>query len=283
MLKVIPQLTDPSSYGGDPGDSFDVVVPSLPGYGYSEVPLRSGMSIWRAAVLIHQLMQEVLGYSKFVASGGDWGAYATSYLGYNYSEQIPAIHLSFVPGGLTPEISKDVPLSPAESKLLIHRQKWAQHEAGYEHLQSTKPQSIAYALNDSPVGLAAWIVEKMYSWSDCKGSIEAVFSKDEMLTNISIYWFTRTIGSSIRLYYETQQNPWSLSLGKRIETPTGISVFPKELSVPPREWADRIYNVQQWTEMPHGGHFAAAEQPDLLVKDIRSFFRRFRKQGSNLE
>ena len=280
MLKVIPLLADPGSHGGDPSDSFDVIVPSLPGYGYSDAPCESGMSIWRAADLIHQLMQDVLGYSKFVASGGDWGAYATSYLGYNYAQQIPAIHLSFVPGGISPEISsKDFPLSRAESDLLLHRQKWTQHEGGYEHLQSTKPQTIAYALNDSPVGLAAWILEKMYSWSDCKGNIEAVFSKDEILTNISIYWFTRTIDSSIRLYYETQEDPWTLPPGKRIESPTGISVFPKELSVPPREWAERIYNVQQWTEMPHGGHFAAAEQPDLLVKDIRSFFRQFRKQA----
>jgi pimeloyl-ACP methyl ester carboxylesterase len=118
----------------------------------------------------------------------------------------------------------------------------------------------------------------MYSWSDCKGNIETVFSKDEILTNISIYWFTRTIDSSIRLYYETQENPWTLPTGRHVETPTGISVFPKELSVPPRAWVDRIYNVQQWTEMPHGGHFAAAEQPDLLVRDIRSFFRQFRNQ-----
>ena len=165
---------------------------------------------------------------------------------------------------------------------MAHRQKWAHNEGGYEHLQSTKPQTIAYALNDSPVALAGWILEKMYSWSDCEGNIESVFSKDEILTNISIYWFTRTIGSSVRLYYETQENPWTLSPGKRIETPTGIAVFPKELSVPPREWAERIYNVQQWTEMPHGGHFAAAEQPDLLVKDIRSFFRQFREQAGSI-
>ena len=132
------------------------------------------------------------------------------------------------------------------------------------------------ALNDSPAGLAAWIVEKMYSWSDCNGDIETVFSKDEILTNVSIYWFTRTIGSSIRLYSETQNNPWGLPEGRRVETPTGVAIFPKELSVPPREWVDRMYNVQQWTEMPRGGHFAAAEQPDLLVNDIRTFFRQFR-------
>ena len=219
----------------------------------------------------------VLGYRKFVASGGDWGAYAATRLGYAYPEKVPAIHLSFVPGGISPPASSmSVPLSSAEVDLLAHRQKWAQDEGAYEHLQSTKPQTLACALNDSPAGLAAWIVEKMYSWSDCNGNIETVFSKDEILTNISIYWFTRTIGSSIRLYSETQNNPWGLPEGTRVETPTGVAIFPKELSVPPREWVDRMYNVQYWTEMPCGGHFAAAEQPELLVNDIRTFFRRFR-------
>jgi pimeloyl-ACP methyl ester carboxylesterase len=278
MLKVIPLLTDPGSYGADPSDSFDVIVPSLPGYGYSDASLDPGMSIWRAADIMHQLMHDVLGYAKFVVSGGDWGAYAASYLGYNHAEHIPAIHLSFVPGGLSPGISpNDAPLSRAESDLLAHRQKWTNAEGGYEHLHSTKPQTPAYALNDSPVGLAAWILEKLYSWSDCDGNIEAVFSKDEILTNISLYWFTKTIDSSIRMYHETENNRWTLDPGKRIETPTGIAVFPKELSVPPREWAERIYNLRQWTEMPPGGHFAAAEQPDLLVNDIRSYFRPFRE------
>ena len=159
MLKVIPLLTDPGSHGGDPHDSFDVVVPSLPGYGYSEAPRESGMSIWRAADLIHQLMRDVLGYSTYVVSGGDWGAYAATHLGCHHAQQIPAIHLSFVPGGIAPATSSTkLPLSQAESDLLAHRQKWAQHEDGYEHLQSTKPQTIAFALTDSPVGLAAWIL-----------------------------------------------------------------------------------------------------------------------------
>src|SRR5437588_3875580 len=227
MLKVIPLLTDPASHGGDPGDSFDLVVPSLPGYGYSDAPAESGMSIWRAAQLIQQLMHKVFGYSSFFASGGDWGAYATSYLGYHYAKQIPAIHLSFIPGGMSPGISSnDLPLSHAESDLLAGRERWNQNEGGYEHLQSTRPQTISYALNDSPAGLAAWILEKMYSWSDCEGDVESVFTKDEILTNISIYWFTRTIASSIRMFYETQKSRWFLPAGKRIETPTGISIFP---------------------------------------------------------
>jgi pimeloyl-ACP methyl ester carboxylesterase len=243
------------------------------------VPGASGTSIWRAADLIHRLTTEVLGYSTFVASGGDWGAYAASYLGYRYAEHVPAIHLSFVPGGINPGMaSTNVSFSRAELAFLSHRQQWDQQEGGYEHLQSTRPQSVAYALNDSPVGLAAWIVEKMYAWTDCHGDIESAWSKDELLTNISIYWFTRTIGSSIRMYYDTRQNPWTWSDGQRIETPTGIAVFPKELNVAPRECAERIYNVQQWTEMARGGHFAAAEPPGLLVQDIRSFFRQFRKQ-----
>jgi pimeloyl-ACP methyl ester carboxylesterase len=281
MLKVIPLLTDPGSHGGDPSDSFDVVVPSLPGYGYSDASSDAGMSIWRAADLIHYLMHDVLGYSQYVTSGGDWGAYASTYLASTYAEQIPAIHLSFVPGGISPPASATAnPLSRAESDLLALREEWTQREGGYEHLQSTKPQTVAYALTDSPVGLAAWLLEKMVSWSDCNGDVETVFSKDEILTVVSIYWFTRTIDSSIRLYYETSENPWVLPSTGRIETPTAISVFPKELSVPPRDWAERIYNVQQWTQLPRGGHFAAAEQPDVLVNDIRRFFRPFREPWS---
>jgi pimeloyl-ACP methyl ester carboxylesterase len=276
-LKVIPLLADPAAHGGDPRDSFDVVVPSLPGYGYSDAPTQPGMSIWRAAELIYELMHDVLGYSRFFVSGGDWGAYAATYMGYRYSAAIPAIHLSFVPGNISPQASTTAaPLSAAESALLARRQWWNENEGGYEHLQCTKSQTIAYPLTDSPVGLAAWILEKMYSWSDCKGDIESVFSKDELLTNISIYWFTQTIASSIRMYYETAASPWSVPAGKLVETPTAIAVFPKELSVAPREWVERIYNVQRWTEMPKGGHFAAAEQPELLANDIRAFFRRFR-------
>jgi pimeloyl-ACP methyl ester carboxylesterase len=274
MLKVIPLLTDPVAHGGRADDSFDVVVPSLPGYGYSDAWTQPGMSIWRTANLIYELMHDVLGYSRFFVSGGDWGAYAATYIGYRYPAAIPAIHLSFVPGNISPQASTTAaPLSAAESALLARRRWWNENEGGYEHLQCTKPQTLAYALTDSPVGLAAWILEKMYSWSDCKGDIESVFSKDELLTNISVYWFTRTIASSARMYYETAANPWSLPPGARIETPTAIAVFPKELSVPPREWAERLYNVQRWTEMPKGGHFAAAEQPELLVNDIRAFFR----------
>jgi pimeloyl-ACP methyl ester carboxylesterase len=277
MTEIIPRLTDPATYGGDPRDSFDVIVPSLPGYGYSEIPRNSGMSIWGAADLLHRLMTDVLGYRRFIVSGGDWGAYAASYMGYTYPEEVIAIHLSFIPGGLKPGIScEQIPYSDAELRLLSKREKWNMDEGGYEHLQSTKPQTPAYGLTDSPVGLAAWILEKMQSWSDCDGELERVFSKDQLLSNISIYWFTETIASSMRLYYETRRNSWQLPPGQIVRSPTGISVFPRELSVPPREWADRIYNVQHWTDMPKGGHFAAAEQPDLLANDIGRFVRRFR-------
>jgi pimeloyl-ACP methyl ester carboxylesterase len=251
------------------------VVPSLPGYGYSDAATDGGMSIWRVADLLDQLMGATLGYGRYAASGGDWGAYAVSHLGARQGGRLPAIHLSFVPGGLPPALSPERrPFSMHEIDLLASRERWTQEEGGYEHLQGTKPQTLAYGLTDSPAGLAAWIVEKMRSWSDCGGDVETVFSRDELLTNISIYWFTKTIGSSMRLYHETRQHPWPP--GQRIDTPTGIAVFPKELSVPPREWAERIYNVTRWTEMPRGGHFAAAEQPELLVEDVRAFFRSFR-------
>jgi pimeloyl-ACP methyl ester carboxylesterase len=168
-------------------------------------------------------------------------------------------------------------LSKAESDLLEHRANWDQAEGGYEHLQGTKPQTLSYALNDSPVGLASWIMEKFRSWSDCGGQIESRFTKDELLTNIMIYWVTQTIGSSARLYYETRKAPWFFNKGDRISVPTAITIFPRELSTPPREWAERLYNVTHWTAAPRGGHFAATEEPAFLAQEIRRFFKQFRR------
>jgi pimeloyl-ACP methyl ester carboxylesterase len=167
-------------------------------------------------------------------------------------------------------------LSPAEHALLAEREAWLRAEGGYSHIQGTKPQTLAYGLNDSPAGLAAWIVEKFRTWSDCGGEVERCFTKDELLTTITIYWVTQTINSSTRLYYESQHHPWRLQSGDHIQVPCAVALFPKDLSHPPREWAERSYNVQRWTEMPRGGHFAALEEPDLLVEDMRAFFRTLR-------
>ena len=164
-------------------------------------------------------------------------------------------------------------LSVAERTLLEARAHWQLEEGGYAHIQGTKPQTLAYGLNDSPAGLAAWIVEKWRTWSDCNGEVEQRFTKDELLTTITIYWVTQTINSSTRLYYENQHNPWLIQPGQRIDVPCAVARFPKEISQPPREWAERFYNLQQWTEMPSGGHFAAFEEPEMLAQDIRTFFR----------
>ena len=276
MVKIIPLLTDPASHGGDPADSFDVVVPSGPGFGFSDHPQQPGMNYWRIADLWAKIMTEELGYQQFVAQGGDWGASVTARLGYTYSQYVKGIHITLV-GGAQPYIGPGSrELTEAEKVFLQERERWRQDEGGYAHIQGTKPQTLAYGLNDSPAGLAAWIVEKWRSWSDCDGNVESRFTKDELLTNITIYWATQTISSSTRLYYESQRSPWNLEQGDRIQVPCAVATFPKELFKPPREWAERSLNLQQWSTMPRGGHFASLEEPELLVEDVRTFFRGLR-------
>ena len=275
MLKVIPLLTDPASHGGDPADSFDVVVPSMPGYGFSDRPAQRGMNVFRIADLWVRLMTEGLGYHRFGAQGGDWGAGVTSNLGLNYPDNLVGIHMTMP--SATPYLGPGArELSDAERILIEQRDNWGQAEGGYGHIQQTKPQTLAYGLNDSPAGLAAWIVEKFRTWSDCDGDVERRFTKDELLTNITIYWATQTISSSTRLYYESQRATRALKEGEKIQVPSAVARFPVEISHPPREWAERSYNLQHWTEMPRGGHFAALEEPELLVEDIRDFFRPLR-------
>ena len=276
MHKIIPLLSDPASYGGDPSDAFDVVAPSLPGFGFSDSATRPGMDVGKVSGMWNQLMTLNLGYKQYGAHGGDLGAGVTSWLGKNYSDNLIAIHLTSVTRPLPYLGEGSRPLSKAEQSLIDKRLKWNREEGGYSHIQGTKPQTLSYGLNDSPVGLAAWIVEKYRAWSDCGGDVERKFTKDELLTNITIYWVTQTIGSSVRMYLENQDNPWELGKEDQIPTPVGIAVFPAEISVPPREWAERSYKVSRWTEMDRGGHFAALEEPDLLVEDIRDFYRSYR-------
>ena len=276
MVKLIPLLADPGSHGADPADSFDVVVPNGPGYGFSDRPQRPGMDHWLVADLWLKLMTEVLDYPRFCAQGGDWGAIVSSRLGYIYPDNVMGIHLNLVAGPRPALEPGSRALTPAEESYLGQRERWMDTEGGYSHLQGTKPQSLAYGLNDSPAGLAAWIVEKWRTWSDCGGDVESRFTKDELLTNVTIYWATQTINSSTRLYYESRRSPWTVSEGDRVEVPCGVAVFPGEIFLAPREWAERTLNVQRWTEMPSGGHFAAMEEPELLAQDIRAFFRRFR-------
>ena len=275
MLKIIPMLTDPAAHGGDAADSFDVVVPSLPGYGFSDRTSERGVNVSKIGDLWATLMTDALGYSRFAAHGGDWGSGITARLGYAYPDQLIGIHVTSAsfPPYLGPGSRE---LTDAERAHVEGREQWRQAEGGYGHIQGTKPQTLSYGLNDSPAGLAAWIVEKFRTWSDCGGDVESVYTKDELLTNITIYWATQTISSSVRIYYESQRSAPRQNKEDKVQVPSAIAIFPKDLSHPPREWAERSYNVQRWTEMPRGGHFAALEEPEMLVDDLRSFFRDLR-------
>lgn len=277
MLKVIPHLTDPVAYGGAAEDSFDVVVPSLPGYGFSDRATEIGMNAFRIAELWVQLM-DGLGYRRFGAQGGDWGASVGTCLGLMSPAKLIGLHLNYIPGSFKPYLgSGSRSLSAAETAFLAAQDDWSQTEGGYGHVQATKPQTLAFGLNDSPVGLAAWIIEKFRDWSDCDGEVERRFTKDELLTNVMIYWTTQTINSSMRLYYEARRRPLHFKEGESVRAPCAVARFLKEAPFPPREWIERGYNVQRWTEIASGGHFAAMEEPDLLVEDIRAFFRPLRQ------
>ncbi len=281
--KVIGPLTDPAAYGGDPADSFDVIVPSLPGFGFSTPLTTTGFNFWRSADLWVSLMREVLGYDKFAAGGGDWGSLTTAQLGHKYAEHMIGVYLLL----MAPLTLFNVPLStlPEESEFSADEAGWYERNqdfftdgSGYSAIQSTRPQTIAYAMNDSPAGLCAWILEKRRSWSDCGGNVESRFSKDDLLTGISIYWFTQSYGTSARYYYECTHNRWQPAHDRTpvVEAPAGVGVFSEEAFFMPRRWAERYYNLQHWTMMKPGGHFAPMEEPQALTEDIRTFFRSLR-------
>lgn len=272
IIKLIPLLTDPAAHGADPADAFDLVIPSLPGFGFSDRPRQRGFTLAHAAGLWVKLMKDTLGYHHFAAGGGDFGAMLTHQLMAKYAGLLIGVHLTYNGYYLsTPDPSG---LSEAERKYLASVKQWTQREGGYAMIQSTKPQTLAYGLHDSPAGLAAWLTEKYRSWTDCNGAIERRFSKDELLTHIMIYWVSGTINSSMRTYFENQPQ----KLEKLPSVPAAFAAFPKEINPPPREWVERRMHVDQWTEMPRGGHFAALEEPVLLANDIQQFFRRLRKK-----
>lgn len=272
--KIIPLLTNPARYGGDPADAFDVIVPSIPGFGFSARPRQGGVNNARVADLWATLMTEELGYSTFAAAGGDMGSGITRYLALQHPARLVGIHLTDI-GILRQLLSSADPeeLSKEERHYKQSATQWINQEGAYMLLQSTKPQTLAYGLNDSPVGLASWIVEKFRAWSDCSGDLHTRFSADELLTNIMIYWLTGTIGSAARMYYE---NTHSLPPMGRIDVPTGLALFPADILLPPKAWAERAANVMRWTPMPRGGHFAALEEPELLAADLCAFFRPLR-------
>ena len=278
--KIVPMLTDPARFGGDAADAFDVVVPSLPGFGFSDRPARRGTSYSRVAGLWARLMTEVLGHGRFAAHGGDIGRGVTQQLALDRPGPLVGIHLTDVPYSDPATFAGDAPdLSEAERDYVEGVKRWKRGEGAYAAIQSTKPQTLAFGLNDSPAGLAAWIVEKFRAWSDCEGDVERRFTKDELLTNLTIYWATETVHSSARIYYERERDlpPAENPAGSRVGVPTGFAVFPKDIAPAPREWAERFFgDVRRWTQMPKGGHFAAMEEPELLAEDIRAFFRPLR-------
>jgi len=272
--RIIPLLTDPARFGGDPADSFTVVAPSLPGYGFSFAPGQPRFGIVEIADAFASLMTEVLGYRRFAAQGGDWGGFVTSRLGAAYPERLAGIHVNLL--AVKREVLRDSAPSEEERAYFDELRRWLNEETGYQWIQGTRPQTLAYGLTDSPVGLAAWIIEKFRAWSDCGGDVERRFSKDVLLTNIMIYWITGAINSSFWPYYARFHQPWPIPDGQRIEVPTAYAAFPKEIVRPPRSLAERMYNIRRWTAMPAGGHFAALEEPEALAADIRAFFRDLR-------
>ena len=271
---LIGPLTDPAAYGGDPADAFHVVIPSLPGYGFSGKPAETGFNPERMADVFAGLMER-LGYDRYGAQGGDWGAIISRMLAGNYSDRVIGLHSNFVFGGPPPGGNPTEGVSAEELAFQRERAQAFSDGRGYSAIQGSKPQTLGYGLNDSPAGLAAWIVEKFHGWSDNDGDVESAFTKDEMLTNITLYWVTGTITSSTRLYYESGNTPANRPVSY-VDVPTGVAVFPKEIIFTPRRWAESSYNIVRWTVMPRGGHFAAMEEPELLVDDIRAFFRGLR-------
>lgn len=279
--KIIGPLTRPEKHGGKSDYAFHVVVPSLPGYGWSEAPLAPGYDVQKVANLMVSLM-ETLGYKQYVAQGGDWGHLVAAHMAIIDAQRCLAIHLNMVAVEPRSPIVKakvafDVifqrwRLTAKEREWLNGVDKFLEEETGYIDIQATKPQTIGYALHDSPTGLAAWIIEKFRSWSDCNGDVATRFSKDDLLTNVMIYWLTGTVTSAARLYYESKKSGNFASPPIQVPVPAAIAVYPKEILRPPRRWVEYFYTVKRWTEMPAGGHFPALEEPDSLVADIRAFF-----------
>jgi pimeloyl-ACP methyl ester carboxylesterase len=275
FLELIPMLTHPSQFGGDPADSFTVVAPSLPGYGLSFSPNQPRFGVEEIADCFASLMSDVLGYRRFGAQVGDWGSFITSRLAYSHGDRLIGIHLNMMPLRRDPKMVAN-PTSE-EQKYLEELAAWLKEETGYQWIQGTRPQTLAFALTDSPIGLAAWIIEKFRAWSDCGGELESVFTKDELLANISLYWFTGAIGSSFWPYCARMHRAWPIPDNGSIAVPTGYCEFPHEILRPPKSLAGRTYSdIRRWTVMPRGGHFAAMEQPEALAAELRELFRPLR-------
>ena len=271
--KVIPLLTDPGAHGADPADAFDVVVPDVPGYGYSDRPLGPALNSIEVAALWAELM-ETLGYRNFCAAGGDIGSHVSRYLALDYPDRVVAVHRT--DAGVPVFAGDPAELAPEERDWLASAAAWGATEGAYAAMHRTKPQTAAFGLTDSPAGLAAWIVEKLRAWSDCGGAIERSFTKDEILTNLTIYWLTGTIGSSMRMYRANSAIP-PAQLARRVDVPSGFSIFAGDVVRPPRAWLERTTNAVYVSEPARGGHFAPFEEPELYAEELRAFFRPYRR------
>jgi pimeloyl-ACP methyl ester carboxylesterase len=277
---LIGPLSDPAAFGGDARDSFDVIVPSLPGTAFSS-PLRErGVGIVATADLWLRLMRDVLGYERFACGGGDSGAFVSARLGHAYAKHVIGVHLNLpataTMAALTTIRADDY--APEELEWLNDTPATERGTTAHMAVHVEDPQTLAWAMNDSPAGLAAWLVEKRRHWSDCEGDVERRFSKDQLLTTVSLYWLTSTFHTSVRFYAESFREPWPLTHDRAppIEAPTAVAVFPRELIRVPRRFMERQANVARWSVMPRGGHFAPAEEPELMIEDLRTFFRDFR-------
>ena len=277
--KILGPLSDPAAYGGDSADAFDLVVPSLPGYGFSSPLRKTGVNYTTTADLWVKLM-EGLGYPRFAAHGSDWGAFVSAQLGHKYADRLIGTHFTImVPlDMMTGGVVSAEDFGPEDAERKAKNDAFWLGETGYFALQASKPHTLALALNDSPVGLCSWLVEKRRTWSDCDGDVEKRFSKDDLLTTVMIYWVTQTFGTSARFYYESTHNPWQPSHNRMpvVEAPTATTAFAGELVIPPRKWAERYYNLKRFTPFPRGGHFAAAEEPQAIIDDVRAFYRTLR-------
>ena len=278
FTKIIGPLTDPVAHGGNIADSYHVIAPSLPGFGFSEKPNQPGYSPEKFAHILAALMER-LGYEQYAIAGGDWGAIINRYLANNYPDRLIGLHSNMVLANPPADEALRNNVSEAESTLREARTAYMQNEVGYQQIQRTKPQSLGYGLNDSPAGLAAWIVEKFHGWTDmpqgADGDLDNHFTKDELLTNISIYWFTETITSSARIYYESSKTPIAKPI-EYIAVPTGAAVYPAEIYITPKSWVEAAYDLRHYTLMDKGGHFAALEQPESYINELNTFFRLLR-------
>jgi len=276
FLDLIPRLTDPASHGGDPADAFTVVAPSLPGYGLSFRPGQTRFGVEDIADILAGLMSETLGYERFGAQGGDWGGITAARMGAVHADRLIGIHVNMLALRRDRDVFRNP--TPEEKAYLDDLTRWLREETGYQWIQGTRPETLSFALTDSPTGLAAWIVEKFRAWSDCGGDVESVFTRDRILANISFYWFTGAIGSSFYPYYFRLHRRWMIPDGASVTAPTGYAEFPREMLRPPRSLAEKMFtDIRRWTVMPKGGHFAAMEQPEALAEEVRAFFRPLRR------